>query len=218
MHGVIGRVRLLSPRSALGNLPRGRAGDHISAVESVRRLDPNLGWLNLGRRLLQLSLLHQRRYVTAHGGSRRAGGLGAWLYPSRAPAGERVASASTSGRRRLPSSRRSRRAKSLSRPPRFGDHSADNRIYLVVHRSGEPTASSAVVQNSALVCRQPIRVAPVILQRGWHATRTRSLRLVGRRHGAVPWPAETAASIRLSRRPPALQTQGRSKSPARSRQ
>ncbi len=35
MHGVIGRVRLLSPRAARRNLPRGGAGDHVRA--GVRR-------------------------------------------------------------------------------------------------------------------------------------------------------------------------------------
>jgi hypothetical protein len=35
-----GVIRLLSPRSALGSLPRGRAGDHVRAVECVGRPDP----------------------------------------------------------------------------------------------------------------------------------------------------------------------------------
>ena len=43
MHGVIGRVRLLSPRSAPGTYGDGGAAGHVSAVKCVRRLDPNLG-------------------------------------------------------------------------------------------------------------------------------------------------------------------------------
>jgi hypothetical protein len=44
MHGVIGRVRLLSLRSAIGTYRESGVGGHVRAVECVPSLDLNLGW------------------------------------------------------------------------------------------------------------------------------------------------------------------------------